>query len=110
MYTCDKHGTETERGSYCQACMDAFKGRRDAKTMTPEERAAEFEWWGEILTIPFSDLHQRITELVGRDVWTHELARPDLLIQEIRAQQPASMADVLDKIPADKRAVVVKAD
>lgn len=43
MYICDKHGSEQD--SYYPQCMTAFETRRDAKTMTGEERAAEFEWW-----------------------------------------------------------------
>ncbi len=78
--------------------------------MTAEERAAEFEWWGNILTIPFNDLHQRIEELVGRSVWTHELAYPEQLIQEIRTGRQASISDVLDKIPSDLPVVVVSLD
>ncbi len=103
-YICDKHGTPQE--SSCSDCMEAFTNRRDASTMTPEDRASEFEWWGSILTIPFDDLHKRIEELAGRSVWTHELAHPEQIIAEIRTGQRATLADVLDKIPASKRIVV----
>jgi hypothetical protein len=90
--------------------MEAFENRRDASTMTPEERASEFEWWGSMLTIPFSDLHKRIEELAGRSVWTHELANPEQIIAEIRSGQQATMGDVLDKIPASKRIIVTTDD
>ena len=36
------------------------------------------EWAGK----PFSDLHKRIQELMHRSVWTHELAYPDMLLEE----------------------------
>ena len=109
-YTCDKHGIKVPKATYCEACMETFNSRRDATTMTAQERADEFRWWGRILTIEFSDLHQRFEELVGRPVWTHELARPDLLIAEIERGTPSSFGDVLDKIPADKPVIVVKTD
>jgi hypothetical protein len=108
-YTCDKHPGQTGLTSYCTDCMTAFETRRDAATMTAEERAAEFEWWGSILTIPFANLHQRIEELVGRSVWTHELANPKALIREIRSGQSASFGDVLDKIPSGKPIIVIDA-
>ena len=106
-YSCDKHAERIGLTSFCPDCVQAFENRRDAATMTPQERADEFRWWGSMLTIPFSDLRQRIEELAGRSVWTHELAHPDQIIEEIERQQPASLYDVLDKIPADKRIVVV---
>ena len=109
-YDCDKHPERAGLTSYCPDCAEAFANRRDATTMTAEERAAEFRWWGEILTIPMGDLQQRIEELVGRPVWTHELARPNLLIAEIERGTPASFGDVLDKIPVDKPVIVVKTD
>lgn len=90
VYICDKHGKPQE--SFCPDCMEAFENRRDASTMTPEERASEFEWWGSMLTIPFSDLHKRIEELAGRSVWTHELANPEQIIAAIRSGQQAKMA------------------
>lgn len=107
-YRCDKHDVQVS--GPCPQCVDAFATRRDASTMTGDERAAEFKWWGNILTIPFSDLHQRIEELVGRPVFTHELASPESLIEEARTQRHISMADVLDKIPRDKQVIVVTPD
>lgn len=109
-YVCDKHGSTVQGGTCCPDCVEAFANRRDAKTMTPQERADEFRWWGSILTIPFGDLQQRIEELVGRSVWTHELASPDRLIQEIERQQPASFSDVLGKIPDHVQTIVVAVD
>lgn len=32
----------------------------------------------------FDDLHKRIEELVGRPVWTHEMAYPEMLYEEIQ--------------------------
>lgn len=109
-YDCDKHNGQKGLTSYCPDCMEAFANRRDANTMTGDERAAEFRWWGEILTIPFSDLHQRIEELVGRNVWTHEMAGQaavDRLIEESRTRQHPTPQEIFDQIPPEKRIIVV---
>lgn len=51
---------------------------------TPEDqlRPKEFK--------TFSDLHKRIEELVGRPVWTHEMAFPAMLYEEIRTGKKGS--------------------
>lgn len=97
----------------CPTCTAAFKHRRDATTMTAEERAVELESLVGVLEIDFDKLHQRITELVGRDVWTHELAHPENLVAEIRRGVPASIGDVLDQFAEhfhDKPIIVVSTD
>lgn len=67
--------------------------------MTPLERVNELNRWMACVTIPFDNIHKRIEELVGRSVWTHELALPDQLRAEIFGEiAPASMEDVLGKI------------
>jgi hypothetical protein len=80
--------------------------------MTPEERAVALENINPILTIPFGYLQQRIEELTGRPVFTHELGTGGLerLAAEVRSGQSASFEDVLDKIPPHVKTVVVRAD
>lgn len=108
-YDCDKHDSRRARTSYCPDCMEAFANRRDPNTMTGDERAAEFRWWGEVLTIPFSDLHQRIEELVGRTVWTHEMGTSGIgrLIEEARTREHPTPQEIINRIPPEKRIVVV---
>lgn len=110
-FVCDKHGSE--QSGTCADCVKFFESRQNADEMTGDERAAEFKWWGSILTIPFGDLHQRIEELVGRPVFTHEMAGDvavDRLIEEARTRQRPSFSEILDRIPADKRVVIAQTD
>lgn len=68
---CSRCGTETE--NECPVCLDWFENHRpDPVEMTPEERMTEMESW-KIVEIAFDKIHQRIEELVGRSVWTHEI-------------------------------------
>jgi hypothetical protein len=96
--TCSRCGTP-DLAEACPVCTAEWENRRDAAAMSPEERAAEFDSWGPVLEIDFEKLHQRIEELVGRPVWTHELARTDLLRHEILTGIRPSMEGILAKIP-----------
>lgn len=109
-YVCDKHGSSHQRGNGCPDCAEAFANRRSPDSMTPEEREAELRWWGQILTIPFGDLHQRYEELVGRGIWTHEFANPEPLIVEARTRTHPTPQEILDKIPSHLRVIVVADD
>lgn len=106
-YTCPNHPGLGALSSYCPDCCEAFANRRDPDGMTGDERAAEFDFWGPILTIPMGDLHQRIDELVGRGTWTHELADPDRLREEARTRQHPTPQAIFDQIPPEKRIFVV---
>jgi hypothetical protein len=58
--------------------------------------------------VPFSLIHGRIEALVGRPVWTHELGLNwEGLCREARwKSRPATMDEVLDLLPPEKRVVV----
>lgn len=107
MRTCHICGTECQPKEFCPKCVEFFPLRRNATEMTSEERAVELESWMGVLEIPFDMLHKRIEELLGRPVWTHELARPEALLEEIRSSRPATMDEIIEKIPEDKRVVVL---
>lgn len=112
-YSCDKHPGQTALTDACPDCQEAFANRRNPDEMTGEERAAEFRWWGTILTLPFDDLHQRIQELVGRPVWTHEFAGQaavDMLIEEARTRTHPTMAEILDKFPRGTPTIIIETD
>ena len=94
----------------CQTCTDAFPNRRDAKTMTVPERIEELEQWFGVLEIDCTLQHQRIEELMGRPVWTHEMGSPDSLYQELENGKQATMADVIGKVPDDKPLFVAMFD
>jgi len=67
---------------------------------THEGRLAELKMWveAEITTVPFSDMHKRFEGLLGRPVWTHEFAHPKDLIHELETKQPATFAEVIQKV------------
>lgn len=106
-YTCPNH--QRVLSDVCPDCAEAFAHRRDPDTMTGDERAAEFDFWGPICTIPFGDIHQRLSELVGRPVFTHELAGDAAcrkLQEEARTRVHPTPREILEQIPAHKRIVI----
>lgn len=98
----------------CEQCREVMT--RPVETMTDEERAAELQHWMDIvLTVNFSDFHKRAEELVGRPVWTHEFARPELLVREARtASHPvdleAHVVGLMDQLAGNKPVMVVRPD
>jgi hypothetical protein len=109
--TCTRCGHEglTEA---CPTCTAEWENRRDASEMTPDERLAEYRSWGGILEIDWPKVHQRIEELVGRPVWTHEMGTSGIpyLEHEILTGAHPSMEGVLAKLPADKLVFVVNVE
>lgn len=95
---------------WCPACIANFPKRRDARTMSPHQRASELRLLIGPLEIPFGKLHQRIEELVGRPVWTHELAHPEQLVVEITSGRVATFSDVVGKIPEGKPIIAIVVD
>lgn len=107
MRVCHVCGTQCESNQYCQKCVEFFPLRKPAVEMTVAERVAELRQAKGPLEIPFGMLHLRVEELVGRPVWTHELAFFDDLIAEVESGQRATLDDVIGKIQKDKCLVVV---
>lgn len=91
---------------YCPRCSETFKQRPEPHTMTPEQRQEEFEALG-WCEVPFDWIHERIEALVGRPVWTHELGlNSQGLWQECRWEsRPATMEEIIELIPEEKRIV-----
>ena len=111
-YICPWHHVVLPKGEACPQCQTEFENRKDAKAMTAEERAVALEEMIEkcIVTIPPGQIHQRIEELVGRPVHTHELAgkeRAEMLVTEIRSGAEARLDDVLEKLPEDKPVIII---
>lgn len=74
--------------------------------MSDEERA-RFGLTQRFLPIPFKVFHEAITKALGRDVWTHEFARMDLLLDELdRHRMPPTWDEIAGLIPAEKRIVI----
>lgn len=95
----------------CQPCRQDLADRPDPATMTPTERRDELKAIMEgSLWAGFDAVWKRSDALVGRPIFTHEFAWPDHLYEEIMRQKPAGLGEVLGKIPADKRLIVMVAD
>jgi hypothetical protein len=107
--TCTRCSASVEGGA-CPDCTAWWEQRPDADTLTPDERAAEFDSWGPVLEIDFGKFHQRMEELVGRPVWTHEFARLELLRHEILSGAHPTLEGVLAKLPPEKPVIVVEVE
>lgn len=78
-FVCPLHDRSVAAGKDSPGCSDCLEllddVPRDPATMTGEERATELRHWLGIMTVPdFSRIHERVEVLVGRPVWTHEMA------------------------------------
>lgn len=91
----------------CPVHNEELRSRPDPSEMTRRERADELEallgplWWGLGL------LKARIDQLVGRPVYTHELASPEYLVHEILRDSPPTLEGILAKFPHDTPVVVI---
>jgi hypothetical protein len=99
--------------------MSAEAPRLAEYQMTPEE-AREFGESGrwrdlslkerailqlgqDCLCMDFSAFHEAVTELLGRPVYTHEFAKPDLLWAEYQTGEPIDFEAILEKLPEHLR-------
>lgn len=96
-----------------------------AREMTSEEAIAlaQTEWWKDMdiaeaaklqlsqdkLCMPFEEFHRGMEELLGRPVWTHEFARPELLTAEIEGKRPAPTSPIesLAELIGEKQIIAV---
>ena len=70
--------------------------------MTPFDRC-NFQIHENRLCMPFGVFHEAVEETLGRSVWTHEFAHPEMLREELRGVRPSpTFGDIMDLIPEDK--------
>lgn len=68
-----------------------------------DEEIARFQLHQDRLAIPFNRFHEAVTKALGRDVWTHEFAFRQRLIDELNGlRQSPTLSEVIDLIPAEK--------
>ena len=68
---------------------------------------AEFQLQQRKLCVPMDVFNKAIEETLGRSVWTHEFAKPELLIKELGGDRPAqTMQEIIEMIPAEKRIII----
>ena len=69
---------------------------------------AYFQLEQELLCMPFDVFHEAVEALLGRPVWTHEFARPDLLLQEANGEKEAPTFDeIMSMVPKEKICLVI---
>jgi hypothetical protein len=99
--TCSWCGAEVTQA--CPHCTEWIFGLPDTDSMTIRERAEELWDWltkRDRLEIEFELVHHRISNLVGRPVFTHELAESlfPLLIEEVCSGNEIALKDIFDKV------------
>ena len=106
-YICPTHQSTNQMGHACPQCLSDFAVRRPADEMTPDERMAEMQGLRGTLTMPFSNVHERIEELVGRSVWTHEIGMDfGELVREAGHRLALTMDEIINLIPPEKRVII----
>lgn len=71
------------------------------------EEIVKLQLFQDLLCVPFEVYHKAITEVLDRDVFTHEFAFPESLIQEYFGTKPKpTLDDVLNLIPEEKRLII----
>ena len=61
-----------------------------------------------LLCCTFGRFQEATEKALGRPVWTHEFADPDSLRSEfLRERSAPTMLEIMEKIPAEKRVLVV---
>lgn len=91
--------SEVADHEWCSTCQKNFDERRDADTMSLEERIEELKQIAVVpFEIPLSKVHQRLEELMQRPVWVHELGDPNALCMELTTGKRTGMAALVEKI------------
>ena len=71
----------------------------------------EFQLYQELLCVPWNVFHKAIEEVLGRPVWTHEFARPDVLRAEFEGKKPKGTVwesvNMLVELAGDKPIIAV---
>ena len=85
----------------------AFGENKLYERMT-KRQIAEFQLEQQKLCVPFDVFHEAIEEALGRPVYTHEFAHPELLKQELCGEKPTpTLEEILDLIPEGKRILIM---
>lgn len=71
------------------------------------EQVVRFQLFQDKLCMPFSRFHEAISEVLGRDIMTHEFARSDYLREEyLGVRAMPTIEEVMEQIPEDKRMII----
>ena len=72
-----------------------------------DEQIVKFQLFQKRLCMPFDVFHGAMTNVLGREIWTHEFANSENLEKEYLGGKPApSFDEILALIPAGKAIVI----
>jgi hypothetical protein len=73
-----------------------------------DEQIVRLQLFQEKLCVPFDRFHSAITNVLNRDVYTHEfgLNYEGIVLEYLGINEPPSFQDIINMIPEDKRIVV----
>lgn len=72
---------------------------------------AIFQLFTDKLCMPFDVFHEAVEKTLGRPVWIHEFAYPELLQAEIMGEKSRpTFKEIMDLIPEEKRIVIITGD
>jgi len=88
----------------------AFAYEEKWLNMSFDERA-EFQINQDFLCMPLTVFREAVEHWLGRPVWAHEMAKPQLLIEEKAGKLPAATIDdvlekLVDLVPQEKIIIV----
>lgn len=76
----------------------------------PDIDVVRFQLFQRCLCMDFSDFYGAVERVLGRPVYTHEFAKPELLRDEfLGGRERPTFQEILDQIPEEKRAVIMNA-
>jgi len=74
----------------------------------PDYDVALFQLQEEMLCMPFGDFHKAVEGALKRPVWTHEFAKPDLLLKELLGdREKPTMEEIIGQLPEAKTILAI---
>lgn len=76
-----------------------------------DEEIVKFQLFQNFLCMDWSRFCQAVEAVLGRGVYTHEYAKPELLQEEYLGNRPTpTFEEIISQIPADKLIVILDID
>jgi len=73
-----------------------------------DDEIVRFQLFQRRLCMPFSVFHRAVEKVLGRPVWTHEFANPELLREEyLGLRNKPTMEEIINLIPKRKRIIIL---